>query len=177
MRVLRVILGLIILAWAAMSAFSMGGMALYKLDPDPNVPEYAQRLIPLFEAVPWWMFGLWLVVWLRMLTAAWRLFKGGPALGPFVTAFAAHIALWWFMSRLPAYQQGFTPGELAADYFIIAGMAAVAFLIWLTDRPGRLRNFANFSGAGAYAMGDSGSYHRKDSDGGDSGGSDGGGGD
>jgi len=75
-----------------------------------------------------------LLVTLLLLVTAMRLLNGGKALGVFVLAIAGEVAVWWFMHKLPAYSTVFTKAELQYDYYTWGAMAAIAVLIWLTER-------------------------------------------
>jgi hypothetical protein len=134
MKFLRWVLGVLVLAYAGMCGL-MGGMnALHKLGKLTTVPAEMQRMVPLWDATPWWQLALWGAVVILLLVTVMRLFIGGRALGVFVLATAAEIATWWFMHKLPAYQTVFTRAELQYDYYIIGAMIVVALLIGVTER-------------------------------------------
>lgn len=134
MKFLRWVLGALVLAYAGMCGLMAGMNALHKLGRLTTVPAEMQRMVPLWDATPWWQLALWGAVTLLLLVTAWRLFTGGKAFGVFVLAIAADVATWWFMHNLPAYKTVFTKAELQYDYYLIGGMVVAAVLIWLTER-------------------------------------------
>lgn len=134
MKFLRWALGLVMALWAVMNGLNIGMTALYKLGKLPPLPPAEQRLEPLMAATPWWMLGLWTVIFVLLVRTAWRLFRDGKALGGFLLALVLHLVMWWFMHAMPAYQAAFTPMELKSDYVIFAVEALVAVLIWLSER-------------------------------------------
>lgn len=134
MKFLRWVLGALVLAYGGLCAL-MGGMnALHKLGKLATVPAEMQRMVPLWDATPWWQLAVWGLTALLLLVTAWRLFTGGKALGVFLLAVAADVATWWFMHKLPAYQTVFTKAELTYDYYTIGAMVLVALLIGVTER-------------------------------------------
>jgi hypothetical protein len=134
MKFLRWVLGALVALWSLMNLLNVGMTGLHKLGKLPPLPEAEQRLVPLMEATPLWMLGLWGLFTLLLIMTAWRLFTGGRALGVYLLALGVHVALWWVMHRMPAYSAAFTPEEMSWDYYILAGEAVVALLIWLTGR-------------------------------------------
>jgi hypothetical protein len=134
MRFLRLILGVLLLAWVVMNGIPFLVMMAQKLGRLPEIPAEMARMLPLFEVTPWWAAGLWAAYLLLMLMAVWRLFRGGKAFAPYALAVAVNVALWWVMSRQPVYSQVFRPSELQADYYILAGELVFGLVIWLTER-------------------------------------------
>ena len=134
MKFLRWVLGALVLAYAGMCGLMAGMNALHKLGRLTTVPAEMQRMVPLWDATPWWQLAVWGAVTLLLLVTAMRLFNGGKALGVFVLAIAGEVAVWWFMHKLPAYSTVFTKAELQYDYYTWGAMAAIAVLIWLTER-------------------------------------------
>lgn len=134
MKVLRWVLGALVLAYAGMCALMGGLNVAHKLGKLTTVPADLQRMVPLWDATPMWQLAIWGAAALLLLVSAWRLFTGGKALGVFLLAIVADVATWWFMHSLPAYQTVFTKAEQQYDYCIMGGMVAVAVLIWLTER-------------------------------------------
>ena len=134
MKFLRWVLGALVLAYAGMCGLMAGMNALHKLGRLATVPAEMQRMVPLWDATPWWQLALWGGVVVLLLVTVMRLFTGGKALGVFVLATAGEIATWWVMHKLPAYQTVFTKAELQYDYYIIGAMILVALLIGVTER-------------------------------------------
>ncbi len=134
MKVLRWVLGALVLAYAGMCAFVGGLNALHKLGQLKDVPAEVQRMVPLWDATPWWQLGVWGVICLLLLVAAWRLFTGGKAFGVMALAAVADIGLWWVMHKMPAYQAAFTPEELKMDPYILGALIVAAVLVWFTER-------------------------------------------
>ena len=134
MKFLRWVLGALVLAYAGLSGLIAGMTALHKLGKLKMVPAEMQRMVPLWEATPWWHLAVWGLTALLLLVSAWRLFTGGKALGVFVLAIAMDIATWWIMHKLPAYQTVFTKAELTYDYYTIGALVLVALLIGATER-------------------------------------------
>jgi len=134
MKFLRWVLGALTLAYGLMGLLMAGLNAAHKLGQLKTVPEDLQRMVPLWDATPWWQLGVWGLVILMLLVAAMRLFRGGKAFGPFALALIGEGVLWWTMHKLPAYQTVFTAAELKYDYYILGGMAVAAVLIWLSER-------------------------------------------
>ncbi|MDO9223103.1 MAG: hypothetical protein Q7U20_05235 [Caulobacter sp.] len=134
MKILRWVLGALVLAYGAMCVLMAGLNLAYKLGKLATVPADLQRMVPLWEATQMWHLALFGVGGLLLLMTAWRLFTGGKALGVFILAIVVEVAVWWFMHNLPAYQTVFTKAELQYDYYTWGTMAVVAVLIWLTER-------------------------------------------
>ena len=134
MKILRWVLGALVLAHGALSALMAGLNVAHKLGKLTAVPAELQRMVPLWDATPWWQLGLWGAAALLLLVSAWRLFTGARAFGPLLLAVAASVASWWFMHNLPAYQTVFTKAELQYDYYTFGVMAVVLVLTWVTDR-------------------------------------------
>lgn len=134
MKLLRWVLGALLLALGALSALMAGLNLAHKLGKLSTVPADLQRMVPLWDATPMWQLALFGATALLMLVTAWRLFTGGKALGVFVLAVAAHVATWWFMHGLPAYSTVFTKAELRYDYYTFGAIAVVGVLIWLSER-------------------------------------------
>ncbi|MDP1630751.1 MAG: hypothetical protein Q8L66_04965 [Caulobacter sp.] len=134
MKVLRWVLGALALAYVGMSGLMAGLNALHKLGRLTTVPADLQRMVPLWDATPWWQLAVWGASLLLMLIVAWRLFTGGRAFGVYVLAVAANIAGWWFMQSQAAYQTVFTAAELQYDYYSIGALIVVGIIIWLTER-------------------------------------------
>lgn len=134
MKFLRWVLGALVLAYAGLSGLIAVMTAAYKLGKLKTVPADVQRMIPLWEATPWWQLAVWGVVVLLLLAAALRLFRGGRAFGVFALAVIAEAGLWWVMHKLPAYNAAFTPAELKMDPYILGGLVVGTLLIWVTER-------------------------------------------
>jgi hypothetical protein len=133
MKIVRILLGVVSICWGLWSLVPVVSTAAYKLGQLPDSAE-VHRLIPLFQATPWWMVAVWLAEIALYLVAGWRLIRGRPALRVFIAAVAIGAALWWIMSRTPQYQQAFTPAELQLDYWIFAVEAALIAAIALVER-------------------------------------------
>lgn len=134
MKVLRWVLGALVLAYGALCVLMAGLNVAHKLGKLSTVPTDLQRMVPLWDATPMWQLAIFGVGGLLALMAAWRLFTGGKALGVFVLAAAAEVGAWWFMHKLPAYSTVFTKAELQYDYYTWGALGVVAVLIWLTER-------------------------------------------
>ena len=134
MKLLRWVLGALVLAYAGMCALMGGLNAVHKLGKLTTVPAELQRMVPLWDATPWWQLAVWGVVVLLLLTAALRLFQGGKAFGVFALAVVGEVGLWWVMHKLPAYNAAFTPAELKTDPYILGGLVVAGLLIWVTER-------------------------------------------
>jgi hypothetical protein len=132
MKYLRVALGVLVGAYALYSLFPIGTNAAYKLGL-LGVSEGEARLIPLWEATPWWQLAVWAALTAFLLHVAWRLVRGRTALTAYVVALLLYAALWWTMQAQPAYQQAFTPAELQLDYLMLLAMALVGGLIWWVE--------------------------------------------
>lgn len=134
MKVLRWVLGALVLAYAALCGLVGGMTAAHKLGKMATVPADVQRMIPLWDATPWWQVAVWGVIVLLLLVSAWRLFTGGKAFGVLLLAVVADAGLWWMMHKMPAYQAAFTPAELKMDPYILGALLVVLVLTWLTER-------------------------------------------
>jgi hypothetical protein len=121
--------------WSLYSFLPLAMTAAYKAGRLTDVPPDVQRIVPLMQAQPVWQLVVWALSLVLLLVAGWRLFKGRPALLIYGAAIAINVAGWFFIQRLPEYQQAFTPSELQADYWIIAAEVAVGALIWWLERP------------------------------------------
>jgi len=99
-----------------------------------TVPADLQRLVPLWEATPWWQLGLWGLVALLLLMTAMRLFSGGKAFMTLLLATVGEIVLWWFMHSTPAYQAAFTKQELMYDYYTMGVLGVALVIVWLSER-------------------------------------------
>ena len=133
MKIVRILLGVVSIGWGLWSLVPVVSTAAYKLGKLADTPDI-HRLIPLFQATPWWMIAVWLAEIALYLFAGWLLIRGRPALRAFIAAVAIGAGLWWSMSRTAQYQQAFTPAELQLDYWIFAVEAALIAAIALVER-------------------------------------------
>lgn len=136
MKFLRIALGLVVGAYALFSLFPIGTNAAYKLGLLHASGDEA-RLIPVWEATPWWQLAVWAALVAFFAHVAWRLIRGRAALTAYVAALVMDAALWWTMQTQPAYQEAFTPAELQIDYLTLLSMAVVGGLIWWAEGRGR----------------------------------------
>lgn len=134
MKYFRWLLGLVALGWGLYGAMPMVFTTMYKLAPDKPVPADGQRFVPLMQATPWWVVGVWAVMFLLTMLAAWRLFRGGSAALFLAVATVANAGLWWAFHDMAVYKSTFTAAEMQMDYAIMAGYAAATVLAWLTER-------------------------------------------
>ncbi len=134
MTILRWVLGALVLAYGALCALMAGLNVAHKLGKLTTVPADAQRMIPLWDATPWWQLAIWGAATVLLLMAGVRLFTRAKAFGPLLLAVMASVASWWFMHNLPAYQTVFTEAEKQYDYYTFAVMGVVLVLTWITDR-------------------------------------------
>ena len=129
MKVLRWVLGALVLVYGGMCVLMAGLNGAHKLGKLGEVPADLQRMVPLWDATPMWQLAIFGAGGLLALMAAWRLFTGGKALGVFALAVVAEVAAWWFMHKLPAYGTVFTKAELQYDYYTWGALAVVGVLI------------------------------------------------
>jgi hypothetical protein len=134
MRVLRIALGFVVGAYGVFCIFPIAANALYKAGQMPAPGGEAARMVPLWEATPWWQLAVWAAIVALFMLVAVRLIRGRAALGLYLLAIVADRALWWVMHAGEAYQQAFTPAELQLDYVTLAAMVLVAVLIWVAER-------------------------------------------
>lgn len=133
MKILRWVLGAVVGLWALYGAFPLVLNVAHKLGKLPASPE-GQKYLALMDATQWWQLGLWALMTLLLLVAAWRLFTGGKALMVFVLGALVNVVMWWFFHDMAAYKATFSAQELMFDYYIFCGEAVMAVLIWLTER-------------------------------------------
>jgi len=134
MWLLRIALGFVVGAYGVFCLFPIVANALYKAGRMPAPAGEAARMIPLWDATPWWQLAAWTAIVALFLLVAVRLIRGRPAFGLYLLAIAADGALWWVMHASEAYQLAFTPAEAQLDYATLAAMILVAVLIWLAER-------------------------------------------
>jgi len=131
---LRIGLGVLVGAYGLSNLAPIGSNALYKAGGLRNPPADLARMVPLWEATPWWQLAVWTGIVALLLVVAWRLIRGRTALGLYVLGLLAQTAFWWVMHAGAAYQQAFTPAELQMDYDMLLAIALVGVLIWWTER-------------------------------------------
>jgi hypothetical protein len=134
MKFVRWLLGLVALGWGLYAAMPMVFTILHKLGQSKNVPPEAQRFLALMDATPWWVVGVWALVFVVTMMAAWRLFRGGKAAVLLAIATLGNLGIWWVFHDLPVYKSTFTAAELQMDYYIIAGYVAATVIAWFTER-------------------------------------------
>ncbi len=91
-----------------------------------------RRFIPLMDATPWWLHGLWVAAAVLFFASGWQLIRDRPA------AFALFAVAWvlgtagnLISQSLPAYREAFSfPSPLfMRDYFIPAATALIPVLV------------------------------------------------
>lgn len=134
MKYLRIALGVVAGAYGLFCLFPLLSNAAYKLGMMHDLKGDAARMVPLWQATPWWQLAAWLAVVTLFLAAAWRLIRGRRALGLYAAAFVADACLWWVFQSGAAYRQVFSPAELQFDYYMLGAMLLVGALIWWAER-------------------------------------------
>jgi hypothetical protein len=134
MKVLRWVLGALVLVYGVLSALVAGMAAVHKIGKLATVPAELQKMVPLWDAMPWWQIALCGVVALLLLVAAWRLFTGGKAFGPFLLAAIGEAGLWWVMHKMPAYPAAMPCPDPNFALYGLGGLAVVALAVWVTER-------------------------------------------
>lgn len=91
-----------------------------------------RRFIPLLEATPWWVHGLWVAAAFLFLLSAWHLSRDDrAAFHLFALAWALGSVGSWVTASLPAYKGAFAFPEplFTRDYVIPVVTAVVPVLI------------------------------------------------
>lgn len=133
MNILRIATGAMAAGYGLFSLAPIAADAAYKLDLFTPRGE-ATRIVPLWDATPWWQLGASAGVAGIFLLIGWRLVRGRSALGFYVVALFANAALWWAVQSSTAYQQVFTQAELQLDYALLLATAVFGVLIWWLER-------------------------------------------
>ncbi len=100
-----------------------------------------RRFIPLMDATPWWIHGLWVAASVLFLVSAWQLLRNSRAAFPLFAAAWVLGAVGNLISQsMPIYREVFSfPAPMfTRDYLIPAATALVPVLIaaglWAHDR-------------------------------------------
>ena len=138
MKVLRIALGVVVGAYGLYCLFPLLSNAAYKLGYLHRLTGDAARVVPLWEATPWWQLAVWLAVLILFAVAGWRLIRGRSAFRLYAVTIVLDAALWWVFQSSAAYRQVFTQAELQLDYYSLGAMLLVGGLIWRVERtPGQ----------------------------------------
>ncbi len=134
MKLLRWVLGALILVYGLLCGLIGGVGALHKMGQLKAVPPHLQRMTPMLDATPWWLLGVWGIVVVLLLMTAMRLFNGGKAFGTFILAVAGEGVLWWFMHKMPTYAGSMHTGGEMHHIYLLGALLVTAVLIWLSER-------------------------------------------
>ena len=90
-----------------------------------------RRFIPLMNATPWWIHGLWVAAAVLFFTSWWQLVRNRPAFSLFAAAGVLGTAGNLISQSMPAYREAFSfPAPLLTrDYLIPIATALVPVLI------------------------------------------------
>jgi hypothetical protein len=91
-----------------------------------------RRFIPLMDATPWWLHGLWVAASVLFFFSAWQLIRDRSAAFPlFAAALILGTAGDLISRSLPAYRQAFSFSAplFTRDYLIPAATALVPLLV------------------------------------------------
>ena len=131
---LRIGLALVVIAQAFSSFFPLLGNTLYKSGLAPDVTGPAARMIPLWDATPWWQLAIWFAAILLLVAAACQLIRRRPALGLYLAAIATNAGLRWIMQTGPAYRQVFGETSMGFSYARLGILLLVGALIWWVEQ-------------------------------------------
>jgi hypothetical protein len=130
MKYLRWFLGVVIIGWAGINLLPICTTVAYKLFRPASPTGDELRMVPPMEPTSWLQLAAWILAFLLLLLAAWRLFKGGKAFAPYIVATLISLANWGYMKMGPVYDSVFTEQELQFAYVIFAVELIVAVLLW-----------------------------------------------
>lgn len=134
MKLVRWVLGALILVYGLVCGLIGGVGVLHKLGQLKTLPPHIPHMTPMLDATPWWLLAVWGVVVILLLVTATRLFNGGKALAPFVLAIVGEGVLWWFMHKMPTYAGAMPTGGEMHHYYLLGALLVTAVVIWLTER-------------------------------------------
>lgn len=143
MKVLRKILGVIVLLMTVFAAVGGAAAALQKQGDMPQIAQLQPYLAKAVEA-QWWLIGVCGAVALFWLVSALSLLRNTrQAFVPYLAGLVAVGVLWWFVHQAPEYGFALTLAGREAEIVFWAGLLLLGLLVWLSDRRKRYRPSAD----------------------------------
>ena len=143
MKVLRKILGVIVLLMAILAT---AGGVMAALQKQGDMPQIAQLQPYLAKAVdaPWWLIGVSGAVALFWLVSAVSLLRNTrQAFLAYLAGLVAVGVLWWFVHQAPEYGFAVTLVGRECEIIFWGVLLVLGFLVWLSDRRKRYRPSAD----------------------------------
>jgi hypothetical protein len=139
MKVLRKILGVIVLLLAIVFAASAAAWAMHKHGDMPAVAQLEPHLAAVNDAA-WWLVAVCAAAALFFLISALSLLRNTrQAFTPYLAAFVATGVLWWFVCQAPKHGLSFAVAGRECEIAWWAGLVVLGVLVWLSDRRKRYR--------------------------------------
>ncbi len=129
MRLLRIVLGLIVLVYALGSAGIAAGIGAYKLDAWTPPSFVTPAELQLAETISWAQLALWAAVVLLYVVVAVKLFRRVKAFVFWAAAFVLSAANWLWLRASPAYDSAVPPDLASIDYYVLGASLVVGLLI------------------------------------------------
>lgn len=132
MSALRLLVGLVVLAYALAAAAVGAGVAAFKLDRWTPPAFVSPEELTLASTIGWPQLALWALAILLYLLVAIKLFRRVKAFLTWAMAFVLSAANWLWLRASPAYEAA-TPPDLAnIDYGVLGGSLLIGLLIlWM----------------------------------------------
>jgi hypothetical protein len=134
MRILRIVLGLIVLVYALGSGAIAAGIAAFKLRAWTPPGWVTPKELQLAETIPWAQLVLWAAVVLLYLVVAIKLFRRVKTFVFWAAAFVLSAANWLWLRASPAYDSATPPNLANIDYYVLGASLAVGALILVLRR-------------------------------------------
>jgi hypothetical protein len=139
MKVLRKILGVIVLLLAIVFAASAVAWAMHKHGDMPPVAMLEPHLAQLQDAA-WWLVAVCGAAALFFLISGLSLLRNTrQAFTPYLAAFVATAVLWWFVCQGPKHGMSFAVAGRECEIGWWAGLIVLGLLVAVTDRRKRYR--------------------------------------
>jgi hypothetical protein len=143
MKVLRKILGVAVLLLAVLFAATAAAWALHKHGDMPTVAMLEPHLAQLNDGA-WWLVAVCGAAGLFFLISALSLLRNTrQAFVPYLAAFVATAALWWFVCQAPKHGMTFAVAGREHEIGFWAALVLLGLLVWLSDRRKRYRPSAD----------------------------------
>ena len=134
MRVLRIIVGLVFLAYALMSLVVAGAMAAFKVGVFSPPPDAPAEQLQLMADTGWPQLALWFIAVALYFLVAIKLFRRAKTFVFWAVAFTIDLVLLLWSKAGPSYEAALSPEMLAADYGILGVNLVLGGLIWIMGR-------------------------------------------
>lgn len=134
MRLLRIVLGLVVLVYALGSGAIAGGIVAFKLRAWTPPGWITPNELQLASTISWAQIALWATVVLLYLVVAIKLFRRVKAFVWWAAAFVLSAANWLWLRASPAYDSATPPNLANIDYYVLGASLVVGALILLLRR-------------------------------------------